>query len=56
MRAHGSYYWKQCPACGNHELRETGFGTEKIEDDIREIFPTAIRRQALIDTKNKVGF
>jgi primosomal protein N' (replication factor Y) (superfamily II helicase) len=48
---------KQCPACGNHELHETGFGTEKIEDDIREIFPTAIVARLDLDTaKTKIAF
>ena len=48
---------KQCPACGNHELHETGFGTEKIEDDIREIFPTATVARLDLDTaKTKLAF
>lgn len=32
---------RACPACGGTELASRGFGTEKIEDDIRQIFPEA---------------
>ena len=28
-----------CPACGAHELEELGKGTERIEDELRELFP-----------------
>jgi len=31
----------ECPACGNNDFRQIGFGTEKIEDVIKELFPTA---------------
>lgn len=48
---------KQCPACGNHELNESGFGTEKIEDEIRDIFPTATVARLDFDTaKTKIAF
>lgn len=30
----------QCPACGEHELRMLGFGTEKVEEEIAALFPT----------------
>jgi primosomal protein N' (replication factor Y) (superfamily II helicase) len=30
-----------CPACGNHELELLGSGTEKIEDIIQKLIPTA---------------
>ncbi|MBQ2588217.1 MAG: primosomal protein N', partial [Prevotella sp.] len=29
----------ECPCCGNKELKGRGYGTEKIEDEIMEIFP-----------------
>jgi len=32
---------EECPACGNDDFRQIGFGTEKIEDAIQEIFPLA---------------
>ena len=37
---------KSCPACGGVELINRGFGTEKIEDDIKLIFPDARTRTA----------
>jgi len=46
-----------CPACGNTELEEAGYGTEKIEEDIREIFPTAKVARLDYDTaKTKIAF
>ena len=30
-----------CPACGGVELRELGEGTERIEDEIAKVFPSA---------------
>lgn len=30
-----------CPACGAPELREFGAGTERVEHDLRELFPEA---------------
>jgi primosomal protein N' (replication factor Y) len=32
---------KVCVACGNHKIVSKSFGTEKIEDDIKAIFPYA---------------
>lgn len=32
---------EMCPACGNSELLELGLGTEKIEEELKDIFPTA---------------
>lgn len=31
----------ECPACGNPDLNKLGFGTEKIEQEIKAVFPTA---------------
>ncbi|MDR0961793.1 MAG: primosomal protein N' [Mediterranea sp.] len=31
----------KCPACEGEDLRNRGFGTEKIEDDIKVLFPQA---------------
>lgn len=36
-----SAYVKICPACGGHHITAKSFGTEKIEDDIKAIFPYA---------------
>src|SRR5262249_26967127 len=30
-----------CAACGNHRFMQRNFGTEKIEEHLSEIFPTA---------------
>ncbi len=30
-----------CPACGGQELRAQGLGTERVEDEIRSLFPQA---------------
>lgn len=47
----------QCPACGNHDLFEQGFGTEKIEENIKEMFPTALVARLDMDTaKTKLAF
>lgn len=40
----------QCPACGNHELKMKGFGTEKIEDELPIFFPKAIVARMDLDT------
>ena len=46
-----------CSACGSHELKMLGFGTEKIEEDIQAIFPEAnIQRMDLETTRNKNSY
>lgn len=48
---------KQCPACGNYDLTENGFGTEKVEEDIKELFPSASVARIDMDTaKTKLAF
>ena len=32
---------RQCPACGGLDISDVGFGTEKIEDELRIFFPHA---------------
>ena len=39
-----------CPNCGSTELTGRGYGTEKIEDQIREIFPEARVARMDLDT------
>lgn len=47
----------ECPACGSRELRTRGFGTEKIEDIIRDIFPEArVARMDLDTTKTRNAY
>ena len=46
----------QCTACGTSNLRLQGFGTEKIEDELKIFFPTArITRMDLDTTRGKHG-
>lgn len=46
-----------CPSCGNEDIKNRGFGTEKIEDDLNELFPTAkIGRMDHDTTKGKDGY
>jgi len=39
-----------CPACENKDLRQHGFGTERIEDDIHKLFPQAQIARMDLDT------
>lgn len=41
---------KTCPACGEHEMSNRGFGTERIEEDLKTIFPNARTTRLDIDT------
>lgn len=48
---------KSCPACGGVELVNRGFGTEKIEDDIRTVFPEArVARMDLDTTRTRTAY
>lgn len=40
----------QCPACENKDLRQHGFGTERVEEDIRKLFPEARIARMDLDT------
>ena len=47
----------ECPACGCHELRTKGYGTEKIEAEVQEIFPEArIARMDLDTTRSRSAY
>ncbi|MBO7045770.1 MAG: primosomal protein N', partial [Prevotella sp.] len=47
----------ECPACGCKELQTRGYGTEKIETDIRDIFPEArIARMDLDTTRTRQAY
>lgn len=52
LKCHYCGYYKpaihKCPECGSHHLTERGFGTEKIEDDLKVFMPEA--RIARMDT------
>ena len=48
----------ECPACGCHDLQTRGYGTEKVEDQLRDIFPDARIARMDLDTtrtRNLIG-
>ena len=48
---------KSCPACEGTELVNRGFGTEKIEDDIKILFPeAAVARMDLDTTRTRSAY
>ena len=47
----------ECPSCGSRELQTRGYGTEKIEDEVRAIFPEArIARMDLDTTRTRQAY
>lgn len=47
----------ECPDCHNRELKDRGFGTEKIEDIIRDLYPEAkIARMDLDTTRTRNAY
>ena len=47
----------RCPNCDSTDLRGRGFGTEKVEDQIRELFPTArVARMDLDTTRTRNAY
>lgn len=48
---------KSCPACGGVEMMNRGFGTEKVEDDIKLVFPEAtVARMDLDTTRTRAAY
>ena len=46
-----------CPNCENRELRNRGYGTERIEDDIHDVFPEArVSRMDLDTTRSRQSY
>ena len=46
-----------CPDCGNNKLSKLGFGTEKIEDELQSMIPSAkIARMDYDTTKTKANY
>jgi primosomal protein N' (replication factor Y) len=46
-----------CPACGGTDLQSRGFGTEKVEDDIKMVFPEAsVARMDLDTTRTRLAY
>ena len=47
----------ECPACGCKDLQTRGYGTEKIEAEVRDIFPEArIARMDLDTTRSRSAY
>lgn len=47
----------KCPSCESTDLRGRGYGTEKIEDQIRELFPDArVARMDLDTTRSRNAY
>ncbi|SHJ65405.1 replication restart DNA helicase PriA [Tangfeifania diversioriginum] len=47
----------ECPECGSPDIKTRGFGTEKIEDELKPLFPGArIDRMDLDTTRSKNAF
>jgi len=47
----------ECPACGSRNLKTVGFGTEKIEDDLKVMLPQAnVQRMDLDTTRAKNSY
>lgn len=48
---------QQCMACGSHELDSKGFGTEQVEEEVKELFPEAkVARMDLDTTRGKYAY
>ncbi len=61
MRCHYCGYHEQmvtkCPACGSRAVKTQGFGTEKIEDDLKIMLPQAsVQRMDLDTTRAKNAY
>ncbi|MBC6610755.1 primosomal protein N' [Hymenobacter sp. BT507] len=47
----------ECPACGSRNLKTVGFGTEKLEDDLKIMLPEAqVQRMDLDTTRAKNAY
>jgi primosomal protein N' (replication factor Y) (superfamily II helicase) len=48
---------RTCPTCGSSKVKSVGYGTEKIEDDVRQLFPNAtVLRMDLDTTRTKNAY
>ena len=54
---HTEYSLDKCPQCEHYSLQRAGIGTEKIEEQVKTVFPTAkVERMDLDTTRTKLGF
>lgn len=55
--AHSIHPPSSCDHCGSTEIEDRGFGTEKIEEELTELFPNArIARMDLDTTRKKMAY
>lgn len=48
---------QRCPACEGTELIQRGFGTEKVEDEVMQVFPhAAVARMDLDTTRTRTAY
>ncbi|MDR1346785.1 MAG: primosomal protein N', partial [Bacteroidales bacterium] len=48
---------RECPVCHSHDIEMKGFGTEKVEQKLSELFPQAvIARMDLDSTRSKTAY
>ncbi len=54
---HTEYLNEKCPSCANFSLKKQGIGTEKIEEEIKSLFPSMnVERMDLDTTRGKTKF
>ncbi|QDT17402.1 replication restart helicase PriA [Alienimonas californiensis] len=46
---------RACPGCGAHELKYVGVGTQKLEEEVRQVFPEAEIARMDSDSMRKPG-
>lgn len=54
---HSAYLPNVCPACGQNSIEVFGYGTERIAEEVQEVFPASrVARMDLDTTRNKEAF
>ena len=53
--AHEQTVPRACPGCGAHELKYVGVGTQKLEEEVRQVFPEAEIARMDSDSMRKPG-
>ncbi len=54
---HSTEHREECEACGNYSLNTRGFGTQQVEDEVKELFPGArVGRMDFDTTRGKHAF
>lgn len=61
LRCHYCGFYKrlpqQCPACGSSKLRNVGYGTEKLEEDLKlRLHDASVQRMDLDTTRKKYSY